>query len=230
MGDPVPYPELLARVLPEGVPDPLTVHEGQFHRVVMGADRVVCFARTGAAEARLPARAAALRALSGIELGFRVPRPLPVPVAGDGAGEGEGPPYLMLTRIPGAPLAADTLRSPGAFEAVARQYATLLTGLRTAGADAGLRAVLRPAPEGEWREFAAGTRASLFPLMSEAGRTRAGRELAALDVLTPLTGAVVHGDLGGENVLWETAEEREGDLEPPALQRVRQRQRDLLVL
>lgn len=34
---------------------------------------------------------------------------------------------------------------------------------------------------------------------------RAGREPAALDALPHLTAAVVHGDLGGENVLWDTS-------------------------
>ncbi|MHC5906501.1 hypothetical protein ACVNF4_21725, partial [Streptomyces sp. S6] len=36
--------------------DRLVVHEGQFHRVVIGADHVLCRARTEAAARRLPAR------------------------------------------------------------------------------------------------------------------------------------------------------------------------------
>ncbi len=40
--------------------------------------------------------------------------------------------------------------------------------------------------------------------MSGDGRRRAERELTALDGLPHLTGAVVHGDLGAENVLWES--------------------------
>lgn len=39
--------------------------------------------------------------------------------------------------------------------------------------------------------------------MSDSGRLRVERELTALDGLPHLTHAVVHGDLGAENVLWE---------------------------
>ncbi|MFQ6196443.1 viomycin phosphotransferase [Streptomyces sp. NPDC000405] len=195
------YRVLLERLLPGDRPDEWVVHQGQFHHVVIGAERVVCFARTEAAAARLPERAAVLRALAGIDLGFRTPEPLD-----EGAASAGVPAYLVLSRIPGAPLEEDALAAPGVAVAVARQYATLLAGLAAAGADDKVRAALPEAPEGEWREFADGVRAELFPLMSPAGRERAERELAALGDLPHLTAAVVHGDLGGENVLWETAD------------------------
>lgn len=190
---------LLSRLLPDDRPDDLTVHQGQFHHVVIGAERVVCFARTEAAAQRLPERAERLRTLAGLGLGFRTPEPLEESAAGP-----DEPAYLVLTRIPGAPLEEDALKNPGVAEAVASQYAALLSGLAAAGADDTARAALPHAPEGEWGEFADGVRAELFPLMSDAGRERAERELAALDTLPHLTSAVVHGDLGGENVLWET--------------------------
>ncbi len=60
--------ELLERVLPGARLSELTVREGQFHYLVIGADRVVCLARTAAAAARLPLRAAALRGRAGGEL------------------------------------------------------------------------------------------------------------------------------------------------------------------
>ncbi|MER5786626.1 phosphotransferase, partial [Streptomyces mobaraensis] len=63
---------------------------------------------------------------------------------------------------------------------------------------------LPEAPRDEWRRFASDVRAELFPLLSAAGRARAGRELAAAEALPYVSGALVHGDLGGENVLWET--------------------------
>lgn len=44
--------------------------------------------------------------------------------------------------------------------------------------------------------------------MSHDGRRRAEREFAALDGLPHLTAAVVHGDLGAENVLWEVVDGR----------------------
>lgn len=189
--------DLLGRLLPEDAPDELAVHEGQFHHVVIGSTRVVCFARTAASAERLPERASVLDTLSGIELGFRTPQPL---AAGGAEGTGE-PPYLVLTRVPGAPLEQDAAGRPE----VARQYVTLLSGLAAAGAEQKVRAALPEAPVDEWRQFAAGVRAELFGLMSDGGRERAERELAALDALPHVTSAVVHGDLGGENVLWETS-------------------------
>ncbi|NSC19774.1 viomycin phosphotransferase [Streptomyces albus subsp. chlorinus] len=190
---------LLSRLLPDDEPDDLTVRQGQFHVVVIGSDRVVCLPRTRAAAARLPQRVAALRALAGLDLGFRTPEPL---LQGGAHGTDESP-FLVLSRIPGEPLEADALNDPRVVDTVAAQYATLLSGLARAGADKTVRAVLPEAPEDQWRRFAENVRAELFPLMSSSGRLRAERELAALDGLPHLTRAVVHGDLGAENVLWD---------------------------
>ncbi|MFI0975481.1 aminoglycoside phosphotransferase family protein [Streptomyces sp. NPDC021093] len=178
----------------------LAVHQGQFHQVVVGADRVVCLARTDAAAARLPARAALLRAVAGIGLGFRTPVPLAEAYGADGV-----VPHLVLSRVPGEPLEAAALGDPGAAGAVAAQCAALLAELAAAGADERARAVLPRSAEDRWRLFAAEVRGELYALMSQDGRQRAARELAALDTLPHLTGAVVHGDLGGENVLWVSA-------------------------
>ncbi|RSN09352.1 phosphotransferase [Nonomuraea sp. WAC 01424] len=185
---------LLERVAPglgDGGP---VVREGQFHRVVVGPDRVVCLPRTRAAAVRLPRRAAVLRVLAGLDLGFRTPLPL-----SEGTGE---PPYLVLTRVPGAPLEPYEVADPRVADAAAAQYAALLAGLAAAGADERARAALS-APRDQWRRFAAEVRADLFALMSPDGRRRAERELAALDDLPYVAEAVVHGDLGPENVLWE---------------------------
>jgi aminoglycoside phosphotransferase (APT) family kinase protein len=194
--------DLLSRLLSEDTAAGLTVHEGQFHHVVIGSDRVVCLARTEAAAKRLPERAAVLRTLAGIDLGFRTPRPL-----AEGSTEGtDEPPYLVLSRIPGAPLEDDALDNPETAETVARQYVTLLSRLAAAGREEKVQAALPVAPVGEWQEFASGVRTELFPLMTADGRERAERELVALDALPHLASAVVHGDLGGENVLWETVD------------------------
>ncbi|WP_405797549.1 phosphotransferase family protein [Streptomyces sp. NBC_01506] len=189
---------LLGRLLPDDDPAELDVRQGQFHQVVLGADRVVCFPRTEAAARRLPARAAVLRVLAGLGLGFRTPEPLLA--SGDTA---DDVPFLVLSRVPGAPLTDDALRDSAVAEAVAGQYATLLAGLSEAGADRTVRAALPHAREDGWRRFAAGVREELYVLMSDSGRRRAERELTALVGLPHLTGAVVHGDLGPENVLWE---------------------------
>lgn len=84
----------------------------------------------------------------------------------------------------------------------------LLTELARIGAEAGgagkkVRAALPAPQEDRWRRFAADVRAELFVLMSGKGRQRAEQELAALDRLPHIAHAVVHGDLGAENVLWE---------------------------
>ncbi|MER5252337.1 viomycin phosphotransferase [Streptomyces sp. NPDC002855] len=197
----VSHRALLGRLLPGDEVAELLLVQGQFHHVVIGSDRVVRFARTEAAAARLTTRATALRALAGLGLGFRTPAPL---LAGGAHGTDE-PPYLVLSRVPGAPLADGVLDHPEVADSVAAQYATLLPALARAGADERARGALPRAPEGEWRRFAADVRAELFGLMSGAGRLRAGRQLAALDGLPHLTGALVHGDLGGENVLWDDA-------------------------
>ncbi|WP_372517173.1 viomycin phosphotransferase [Mycolicibacterium frederiksbergense] len=190
---------LLNRLLPDAEPEELTVREGQFHVVVIGPGRVVCLPRTEAAAARLPRRAAILRVLAGFDLGFRTPDPL---VEGGADGDDESP-FLVLSRVPGTPLPADVLDDSQVADAVAGQYVGLLTGLARAGANDKVRAAL-PAPEERWRRFAADVRAELFGLMSADGRRRAQRELVALDDLPGLTAAVVHGDLGPENVLWES--------------------------
>ncbi|MFI7466248.1 viomycin phosphotransferase [Nonomuraea sp. NPDC049646] len=192
---------LLSRLLPDDKPDDLAVRQGQFHIVVIGKDRFVCLPRTRAAAARLPQRAAALHALASLDLGFRTPEPL---LQGGSHGTDE-PPFLVLSRIPGEPLETDALNDAHVVDTVAAQYATLLSGLARAGTDETVRSILPQAPEGQWRRLAENVRAELFPLMSDSGRLRAERELTALDSLPHLTRAVVHGDLGAENVLWEWA-------------------------
>ncbi|MFD8822650.1 viomycin phosphotransferase [Streptomyces sp. NPDC059605] len=187
---------LLNRLLPNDKPDDLAVRQGQFHIVVIGSDRVVCLPRTRAAAARLPERVAALHALAGLDLGFRTPEPL-------FQGSADEVPFLILSRIPGEPLKSDALNDAQVVDTVATQYVTLLSALALVGTDETVRAVLPQAAESRWRRFAENVRAELFQLMSDSGRLRAERELAALDSLPHVTRAVVHGDLGAENVLWE---------------------------
>ncbi|WP_073789929.1 phosphotransferase family protein [Streptomyces sp. CB01580] len=198
---------LLSRLLPDDEPAELAVRRGQFHDVVIGSDRVVCLPRTRAAAARLPEREAVLRVLAGLDLGFRTPEPLGRGEVHGGGAPGGGTPFLVLGRIPGEPLTDDALGDPRVVCAAAEQYAALLRGLARAGADETVRAAVPREPEGRWPRFAESVRAELFALMSDAGRLRAEGELAALDGL-PRHGAakalaLVHGDLGAENVLWE---------------------------
>lgn len=194
------HSDLLRRLLPDDDPDDLILHEGQFHHVVIGSDRVVCLGRTDAARSRMAERAAVLRTVAALDIGVSTPVPLTENV--DGV---DGPPYLVVTRISGAPLPVGMLASPQVAEAAARQFAVLLTNLAAAAKNESARAALKTS-EGEWQRFAAAVRAELFPLMADHGREAAERQLTALDALPYLVGAVVHGDLGGANVLWEISD------------------------
>ncbi|MGW0183559.1 phosphotransferase family protein [Nocardia sp. NPDC003345] len=185
--------ELLRHVLP-GEADPV-VRRGQFHDVIVGADRVVCLPRTPAAAARLSGRSRTLRTLAALDLGVRTPVPL-----SEGR-DADATPYLVLDRIPGAAL--DPALLSGAETAVVAEYARILTALARAGQDPEARRLLPRTPVGRWSRFAGEVRVALFPLMSHAGRRRADRELVAVEAAPPLADAVVHGDLGPENVLWE---------------------------
>ncbi|MEU4311514.1 aminoglycoside phosphotransferase family protein [Nocardia sp. NPDC024068] len=190
--------DLLRRLLP-AEPDTV-VCRGQFYEVIVGADRVVCLPRTPAAAGRLPRRARTLRMLAELDLGVRAPVPL---AAGRDA---DATPYLVLDRIPGAPLDPAALSGSETASRVADQYAALLTALARAGQDAVVRRRLPRTPVDRWPRFAREVRTDLFPLMSDRGRRRAGRELTALAAVPPLDDAVVHGDLGSENVLWAWAD------------------------
>lgn len=187
--------ELLRRVLP-GEPDP-ELRRGQFHEVIVGVDRVICLPRTPSAAARLPGRSRTLRTLAALDLGVRTPVPMSAGLDTDAT------PYLVLDRIPGAPLDPALLSVDAVAAAVADGYARLLAGLVRAGRAPAARRLLPRTPADRWTRFGREVRATLFPLMSDAGRRRAGRELAAVAAAGARGEAVVHGDLGSENVLWE---------------------------
>ncbi|MFI9505931.1 phosphotransferase family protein [Nocardia sp. NPDC052566] len=211
--------DLLTALLPGESVSGLQVREGQFHGVVLGATIVVCFARTESAAARLPERAATLHALRKFDLGVAVPELL-------GAGVDDGVPYLVLTRIPGAPIEPEVLADPD-MEHVVRHCHQLLTRLAAAAvdpsvsggspcaatdrrsvsaADPAAGGVLSRTPADHWSVFAADVRAELYPLMTDSGTRRAERELTAVESLSHRITAVIHGDLGGENLLWETVD------------------------
>lgn len=190
---------LLSGLLQEAELKNALVRQGQFYNVVVGMDRVVCLPRTKAAASRLPRRAAILCALAELDLGFRVPIPLQQsPLDSDGSLS-----YLVLSRIPGAPLDAERLDNPRMVEGVAAQYVELLKSMANAAVGQGVRLTV-PMSNGRWSLFAADVRAELFDLMSASGRLRAQHELGAVESLPHLSAGLVHGDLGPENVLWES--------------------------
>ncbi|MBW4721426.1 capreomycin phosphotransferase [Saccharothrix obliqua] len=177
--------------------DDVSLHGGQFHDVLIASDRVFRFPRTADAAAELPGRAALLTALADLDLGVDVPAPLsdfdPDAPLGDA--------YLVLTRVPGAPLDRAAATDPAAVDAVAAEFARVLHAMATADTTR-LGDVVPTTDPDRWAGFAAGVRAELHPLMSDAGRDRAERELAAVTALDHVATGLVHGDLGGENVLW----------------------------
>lgn len=120
---------------------------------------------------------------------------VPTPIAESPPGE---QPYLVLSRIAGEPLEPAYFADPQ----VADQCGRLLARLERAGAEPAARAALPTARADRWRRFADAVRAELYPRVSAAGRDRAEKELSAVAMLPHLTAAVVHGDLGGENLLW----------------------------
>ncbi|CCH33049.1 hypothetical protein BN6_57910 [Saccharothrix espanaensis DSM 44229] len=167
------------------------MHSGQFHDVVITPDRVLRYPKTAAAAAELPGRAALLEQLGTLDLGTAIPRPLaairPAPL---------GEYHLVLTRVPGEPL--DQSGVDVAIDVVAREFARVLRAL----SEVDFPDVVPVADPLRWSKFADGVRAELFPLMSGDGRERASRELTAVLALDHVATGLVHGDLGGENVLW----------------------------
>jgi aminoglycoside phosphotransferase (APT) family kinase protein len=176
------------------------LHRGQYHDVVVTQREVHRFPRTEAARARLPATAALLAALAQVDLGVATPRPLAAvdPTAPVGLCR------LTTTRVPGEPLEMADI-GPSDRRAVSAELSRLLAALRRAGGD--MRGAVPEAEPDRWIRFAGQVRQTLFPRMSAAGRARAERELATVATLPPVMRALVHGDLGGPNLLWR----REGD-------------------
>ncbi|MBB5957136.1 aminoglycoside phosphotransferase (APT) family kinase protein [Saccharothrix tamanrassetensis] len=177
----------------------VSLHGGQFHDVLIAPDRVYRFPRTATAAAELPDRAALLTALDELDLGVEVPTPLSDFDPSAPVGEG----YLVLSRVHGTPLDRADATADAVIDVVAAEFTRVLRAMAaTAPVD-----LVPTADPHRWAGFADGVRAELFPLMDTAGRERAERELAAVRELDHLATGLVHGDLGGENVLWQQIEE-----------------------
>ncbi|MFI9811671.1 capreomycin phosphotransferase [Saccharothrix variisporea] len=191
------YVDVVQRACPGVDLADVSVHSGQFHDVLITHDRVFRFPKTAAAAAELPARAAVLTAIDAADLGVGVPVPL-----SEVGPEG----FLVLSRLHGTPLERADATSPDVVDVVAAEFARVLRALAAADVEKVGRVVPFADP-GRWAEFAGRVRTTLFPLMSADGRARAERELAAAVGLDHVATGLVHGDLGGENVLWQQVEE-----------------------
>ena len=82
------------------------------------------------------------------------------------------------------------------------ELARVLDTLGELGRQPAIAAAVPPADPGYWKRFADDVGRVLFPLMSDAGRRLAAAELAAVTTVDPTGDALVHGDLGGTNLLW----------------------------
>lgn len=170
----------------------VVMHRGQFNDVVLTDDAVYRFPRTEEGRRQLGRHAENLTTVRRVGLAVTVPTLLTL----DGEGQ-VGRCHLAMTRVAGTPA-----RSAGVPRVqVVDELATLIRILCDAGSDALTSGVAVAGPD-KWLRFGEDVRQTLFPLMSVAGRRRAAEELEAVDTVASGGEALVHGDLGGDNLLW----------------------------
>jgi aminoglycoside phosphotransferase (APT) family kinase protein len=175
------------------------LRRGQFHDVVLAGDSAYRFPRDEESRRRLPARVALLAALAATGDGGGLPAALiPEPLAGPDMSQPVGRCHAVLHRLPGRELGRDEAGSRDVLAELAR----LLDALGELGGRPGVGAAVPPADPRSWERFADDVGRVLFPLMSAPGRRRAAAELAAVKTVDPAGDALVHGDLGGTNLLW----------------------------
>jgi aminoglycoside phosphotransferase (APT) family kinase protein len=180
------------------------LRRGQFHDVVLAGDVAYRFPRDEESRRALAGRTALLRVLQGSRL--PVATPVPLTAAEPGQDEPLGRCHVALSRLPGQPLPREQATSPRSEPIVIGDLARLLDALAELGADPAVRKAA-PGPDPDhWARFAAEVTRVLFPLMSPPGRRRAGAELARVMGVDPGGTALVHGDLGGSNLLWQVTE------------------------
>jgi aminoglycoside phosphotransferase (APT) family kinase protein len=173
--------------------------QGQFHDVVLSRDVVYRFPKDEDSRTRLAGRTAMLAALARLPLPVAVPEPVDAGQAGLPLGRS----HVVLRRLPGEPLGAR--RAAQAATVVAAHLAALLDALLAAGASPELAGRVPRAEPDQWHQFATDVGRVLFPLMSAGGRQQATAELQAVLQIDPVGDALVHEDLGGDNLRWDLA-------------------------
>jgi aminoglycoside phosphotransferase (APT) family kinase protein len=179
---------------------PAQLRSGQFHDVVLVGDVAYRFPRDDQTRRALAARVAVLRVINDSDFPVPVPEPLTTVLAGD---QEPGRCYVALSRLRGQPL--PTPLDPRAEPAVLGELSRVLAALGALGADPAVAAVVPGADPDQWKRFGRDVRRVLFGLMSGPGRQRAEAELARVAAVNPAGIALVHGDLGGANLLWDAA-------------------------
>jgi aminoglycoside phosphotransferase (APT) family kinase protein len=180
------------------------LRHGQFHDVVLAGDVAYRFPRDEESRRALPGRVALLRVLENCRL--PVATPVPLATAPDAQHEALGRCHVALSRLHGQPLEREQAISPRAEPVVVAELARLLDALSELGADPAVAKVVPAADPDRWVRFASDVDRVLFPLMSDRGRRRAEAELAEVAAVDPTGTALVHGDLGGTNLLWTVPE------------------------
>jgi aminoglycoside phosphotransferase (APT) family kinase protein len=171
---------------------------GQFHDVVLRGQVAYRFPRDEDSRRLLPARAELLSALGSSPLPVAVPSLLSRAAAGEPLGRC----HIALRRLPGRALEGPQIADSPAADLLVSHLAQLLDRLRELGSDDAIRKAVPLADPRRWERFAADVSAVLFPLMSGAGRDRADTQLNHVLAFDPAGDALVHGDLGGGNLLW----------------------------
>jgi aminoglycoside phosphotransferase (APT) family kinase protein len=171
---------------------------GQFHDVVLLGEVAYRFPRDEESRRLLPARMALLRALRNCEMPVAIPGLLSDAAAGQPLGQC----HAALQRVSGQPIESDRLAGAPAKSRMVTDLALLLDRLLELGTDPAIQEAVPRADPGEWQRFADDVSRVLFPLMSRDGRARAEAELNRVVAVDAAGEALVHGDLGGANLLW----------------------------
>lgn len=175
---------------------------GQFHDVVLLGEVAYRFPRDEESRRLLPARAELLGALGTSDLPVSIPGLL----SNSALGEPLGRCHVAVGRLSGAPIEQARIAGPLAEEAVVASLTRLLVRLGELGSDESIRKAVPGADPRRWERFAEDVSDVLFPLMSSQGRERARTELSQVLAIDPAGDALVHGDLGGANLLWTATE------------------------
>jgi aminoglycoside phosphotransferase (APT) family kinase protein len=171
---------------------------GQFHDVVLAGEVAYRFPRDEESRRLLPGRIALLRALRSCEMPVAIPGLLSDAAVGQPLGQC----HAALQRVQGQPIEPDQLAEAPAQSSVITDLALLLDRLLELGTDAAIQVAVPRADPHSWQRFADDVARVLFPLMSPDGRARAEAELDRVVAVDPTGEALVHGDLGGGNLLW----------------------------